>query len=264
MDQLTLEVELASVECDKAFMMCEAYSELDENEVFTEEEKKEGLIKKAIEKLKQLIDTVKEWFTKHFKKGETLIMEKSDADKYRKTTRLVRKLKNAVTSPYYWRALAAHVGPAITTATNVHYGHNGNVLSLSTDTKINPLGAIAAAGEFGAGAYRTYRNTGNVKKGKAAPVVKQLKELGVEHIEDDYWAVAKHLDEARKNGKISEAEYLKRMLTLRHALNMCYRMACRSKRKSTTKDIRLGINENGNVQAYENNITKEKVRLSSK
>ena len=214
-----LNVELANVECEKALLMCEAYYELNDADMFAEEDE-EKFIDNSMTEFKNLVDKVKESTDKHLADGDKPMIRKKDAAKYKKTCRAVRMLKNAVTSPYYW----AFLGP----------------------------GGSGLVGEIGDGIYRSWRNDGDIENGEAAPVVSELKDLGVIHIEDDYWEVAKQLEAARANGEFSNREYAKRMRSLHHALNLAYRSACWMKDQRDNENIRLVTNEKGRVKRKKN------------
>ena len=100
-----LEIELASIECEKAFLLEDAKYELERlgDTFYEEEEESSGLFGK----IKKLIETVREWFAQHFGKKKELKVSKENAPKVKKAHSLLSKLKSNAKNPKVWATLIA-------------------------------------------------------------------------------------------------------------------------------------------------------------
>lgn len=124
-DYLTLSVELASTEAEKAIVMMEAANEMESTGIYMEDGDKEGLFSKLIGKLKKLFSSIKEWFSEHFgrnriSKDARVEISKEEMDNHNKRKKIIQKLKSGVKNPKIWAALGATIIGTAAVGAGVH------------------------------------------------------------------------------------------------------------------------------------------------
>lgn len=134
-DYLTLAVELAAVESDKACLMMESAGEMEYCGIYMEDG--EGIITKAFAKLRALFEKIKDWFKAHFgsrkiEKDTTAEVSEDDLKKHKHLKKIAGKLKSGVKNPKVWVSLAALIGAGI----GIHKTHKKITLQGAEITRL--------------------------------------------------------------------------------------------------------------------------------
>ena len=123
---MDLELELSIVEASKASLLLEAMDEnLNINPYFEEnQQKKEGLVSKLINGIKNIIQHIQDWISSHFKKDDKVALPEKDIKELNKGQKLLKKIKSGLTNP---KVLATIVGTGVIVGAGISVKrHNEN------------------------------------------------------------------------------------------------------------------------------------------
>ena len=199
MDILDLKTELSFIECEKCLLVEDAKSELLEDAYFLEETKKRGIL----ERLKDLIRVVKEWFQKHFSHGKRYTTNEN-VEKKKKIEGIVSKLKSNAKNKKLWIALGIALGTGVAVGVGVHM-HNKKNASSSKKKEKREVG------------YR--------------PGLDYLEEMGNTHINDDAEYISNKLNELLDSNQISAKQWNESMRKLHASVEEIYNIAKSAKSK---------------------------------
>ena len=144
MDYLTLSADLACIEADKAVLMLESC------EYFTEGKKqapepvvqKEGLFQRALDKLGEMVDAIRDWIHEHFgsqkvQPDTTMEISADELEAHKKRTEALTVLEREIKHQKRWKKLAALM--TAVAAGGIAYGvHKNKTVKLQAD-QINKL-----------------------------------------------------------------------------------------------------------------------------